>query len=186
MTIEQLIDQIANQPIQWKTLGEVLDYEQPTRYIVQDTNYDNSYETPVLTAGQSFILGYTNEKEGIYPASKEKPVIIFDDFTTSSHWVDFPFKVKSSAMKMLVPKTKDVCFRYVYYYMSNIKFDATEHTRYWISKYSQIPLPLPPLPIQEQIADILDTFTELQTELQTRKIQYNFYRNQLLTFPKPE
>ena len=79
-------------------LGELLPYEQPTEYIVESTDYDNSYKTPVLNTGKSFIIGYTNETKGIYT---KLPVIIFDDFTTSSQYVDFPFKVKSSAMKIL-------------------------------------------------------------------------------------
>ena len=80
-------------------LGDLLDYEQPTRYIVSSTDYDDTYDTPVLTAGQTFILGYTNETKGIYKASKSNPVIIFDDFVTSFYLVDFDFKVKSSALK---------------------------------------------------------------------------------------
>lgn len=82
-------------------LGELLSYEQPGKYIVKSTEYNNLYQTPVLTAGQSFILGYTNEIDGIYKANVHNPTIIFDDFTTSFHWVNFDFKVKSSAMKML-------------------------------------------------------------------------------------
>ena len=70
-------------------MGEILEYEQPGPYIVDSTDYDNSYSTPVLTAGQSFILGYTNETAGIKKATPDNPVIIFDDFTTSSHYVDF-------------------------------------------------------------------------------------------------
>ena len=86
-------------------LGEVLDYEQPTNYIVKSTNYKEDFNTPVLTAGKSFILGYTDEEKGIFP--KEKlPAIIFDDFTTAIQFVDFPFKVKSSAMKILIQKKK--------------------------------------------------------------------------------
>ena len=76
------------------TLGELLTYEQPTPYIVESADYDDSYETPVLTAGKSFILGCTNEKHGIFD---QLPVIIFDDFTTASQYVNFKFKVKSSA-----------------------------------------------------------------------------------------
>src|SRR5699024_10320451 len=77
------------------TLDNVLAYEQPTDYIVDEDSYDDSYDIPVLTAGQSFILGYTNEKHGIKKADVDNSVIIFDDFTTSSHHVDFFFKVKS-------------------------------------------------------------------------------------------
>ena len=77
-------------------LDQIIGYEQPTAYIVESTAYDDSYSTPVLTAGKSFIIGYTNEATGIY---SNLPCIIFDDFTTDSKLVDFPFKVKSSAMK---------------------------------------------------------------------------------------
>ena len=97
-----------------RELGELLKYEQPTKYIVNSTYYDDSFETPVLTAGQSFILGYTDETDGIKSASNLEPVIIFDDFTTGSHYVDFPFKVKSSAMKLLSLKSDDEDFYFVY------------------------------------------------------------------------
>lgn len=189
--LSALIKDMCPHGVEFKTLGEVLDYEQPTPYIVKDTSYDDSFPTPVLTAGQSFILGYTDEQIGIYKASKENPTIIFDDFTTSFHWVDFDFKVKSSAMKMLRPKKDaNINFRFVYYAMQCIKFQATEHTRYWISKYSQIEIPLPPLEIQKKIVECLDKFSalaaELQAELQKRRTQYEYYRTQLLTPPPTE
>ena len=79
-------------------LKDVVEYEQPQAYIVSTTDYANSYPIPVLTAGKSFIIGYTNETKGVY---SNTPCIIFDDFTTDSRLVDFPFKVKSSAMKIL-------------------------------------------------------------------------------------
>ena len=134
--IEDLIKQHCPNGVKYKELGEVLGYEQPSKYIVSSTRYENE-GTPVLTAGQTFILGYTTEIDGIYKASKDKPVIIFDDFTTSFHWVDFDFKVKSSAMKMLRPK-QDICFRYVYFAMKTIKYSTLDHSRQWISNYSKI------------------------------------------------
>lgn len=99
--IKKLLKDLCPNGVEYRALGEILQYEQPSRYIVKNTNYDDSFKTPVLTAGASFILGYTDETNGIYNASKENPCIIFDDFTTSFHWVDFPFKIKSSAMKIL-------------------------------------------------------------------------------------
>ena len=83
-------------------LGASLDYLQPTPYLVSDASYSPAYKIPVLTAGKTFILGYTNEEHGIFYESL--PVIIFDDFTTSSQFVEFPFKAKSSAMKILQAK----------------------------------------------------------------------------------
>lgn len=165
--------------VEYVRLGCVLDYEQPTKYIVKSTKYDESYELPVLTAGDSFVLGYTNEKEGIFMANKNKPVIIFDDFTASFHWVDFDFKVKSSAMKILKHSNKKSLFRYIFHCMSNISYFPSGHRRRWIREYSELKIPLPPLPVQEEIVRILDHFTELTTELTAeltaRKQQRQFY-----------
>mgnify|MGYP003433582543 FL=1 len=104
--LEELINELCPNGVEYKKIGEVCEYEQPNKYIVGSTDYDDSFNVPVLTAGQSFILGYTDETEGIYNASKENPVIIFDDFTGAFKWVDFSFKVKSSEMKMLTTNEK--------------------------------------------------------------------------------
>lgn len=188
--LNELIQELCPEGVEFKKLGALLDYEQPTKYIVKSTYYNDSYTTPVLTAGQTFILGHTNETTGIYVATKDNPTIIFDDFTTSFHWVDFNFKIKSSAMKMLRPKVSDVSFRFIYYAMKCINYEPVDHSRHWISKYSQFEIPLPPLDVQNEIVRILDTFTshaaELQAELQARKEQYEYYRNKLLTFDKDD
>ena len=187
--IDQLIAKHCPDGVGFKKLEEVLDYLRPDKYIVKSTKYDDSHALPVLTAGDSFILGYTNEIDGIYCASKEKSVIIFDDFTTSFHWVDFDFKVKSSAMKMLTPK-KDIDFRYVYYTMKCIRYTPRNHARQWISTYSKLKIPIPPLPVQQEIVSILDKFDAmandakqgLQAEITARRKQYEYYRNRLLNF----
>jgi type I restriction enzyme M protein len=140
-------------------LGEVLDYEQPTKYIVSSEDYSDEYETPVLTAGKTFILGYTNEKEGIY--KNDLPVIIFDDFTTATKFVDFPFKVKSSAMKILHAKKNKANIKLLFYIMQQIEFSSSTHKRYWISQYSNIKIPLPPLKIQEQIVAELKQYEKI-------------------------
>lgn len=187
--LEQLLNSLCPDGVEYDFLYTVMNYEQPTKYIVKDTKYNDDFKTPVLTAGQSFILGYTNESTGIFEASKENPVIIFDDFTTSFHWVDFNFKVKSSAMKMLRLKkdrSHDADFRYLYHVMKNIQYVPVNHTRQWIEKYSNFKIPLPPLPVQEEIVRILDKFTELTeeltAELTARKKQYEYYKDNLLTF----
>lgn len=117
-------------------INSLLDYIQPTKYIVSSEEYSNEFNTPVLTAGDTFLLGYTNDKDGIYNASKHNPIILFDDFTTAIKWVDFPFKVKSSACKIIVSKTK-TNLRYCYYAMKAMNFDHSQHKRYWISEYSE-------------------------------------------------
>lgn len=143
-------------------LETILEYEQPTNYIVHSTDYSPSYETPVLTAGKSFILGNTNETDNIFT---DLPVIIFDDFTTESKFVDFPFKVKSSAMKILHINRDLVLSKYAYYLMQAIDIDHDNHQRYWISTYSQEIIGLPPLVEQKRIIDELEYCFSLLDEL---------------------
>lgn len=171
-------------------IGSVIDYEQPSKYIVQSTRYDDAYPTPVLTAGQTFILGYTDDKSGIYAASKDNPVIIFDDFTGAFKWVDFPFKVKSSAMKLLTAKENAISLRYFFHLMGHINFTSDEHKRLWIATYSNFSIPLPPLEVQQEIVQILDQYTQLTAELAAqltaeltaRKQQYEYYQTRLFTY----
>ncbi|WP_272691423.1 restriction endonuclease subunit S [Providencia sp. PROV132] len=190
--MEKLLDGVE---VEWKDLGDVTQYEQPTKYLVKTKNYDDSFETPVLTAGKTFILGYTDEIDGINRAS-ENPVIIFDDFTTANKWVDFDFKAKSSAMKMIKSSDESkFMLKYVYYWMNTLPSDLIDgdHKRQWISNYcaKKIPIPCPDNPekslaIQAEIVRILDKLTELTAELTAelnmRKKQYNYYRDQLLNF----
>ena len=147
-------------PIGWAITNfeTLLSYEQPINYIVSNTDYKSEYKTPVLTAGKSFILGYTNEEDNIF---SELPVIIFDDFTTESKYVDFPFKVKSSAMKILHINTDFVLPKYVFYLMQATKIDHDNHQRYWISTYSQELVALPPINEQERILSALEQYFKL-------------------------
>lgn len=185
---KKLIEMIQTASVEWKPLGEVADYEQPTKYLVASKNYDDKFDTPVLTAGKTFILGYTDETEGIYKASGS-PVIIFDDFTTANKWVDFDFKVKSSAMKIITSKNEqNVLLKYVYYWLNTLPNSLTDgdHKRQWISNFSNKEIPIPPLETQQKIVKILDKFTELEAtleaELALRKRQYRYYRDFLLDF----
>lgn len=173
-------------------INDLLDYEQPTKYIVSSTNYDNSYSTPVLTAGKTFILGYTSEENGIYNASKDNPVIIFDDFTCSIQWVDFPFKVKSSAMKILNKKVENLNLKFMFYLMKKLDYKPAkgEHSRQWLSNYSKNEVFIPDRTTQDKIASLLDYFdiyinslsSGLPKEIKLRKQQYEYYRDKLLSF----
>jgi putative phosphoribosylformylglycinamidine synthase (fragment) len=162
-------------------LGQLLTYEQPTAYIVESTEYNDNYKTPVLTAGRSFILGYTNETENIFD---KLPVIIFDDFTTATQYVNFKFKVKSSAMKILHINTELVNPKYIYYRMQIIQFDHSTHKRYWIQQYSKLKVQIPPLVEQERIvAKIEELFSDLDNAVETlnaTKAKLEVYRQAVL------
>ncbi|QOR75924.1 MAG: restriction endonuclease subunit S [Thermoflavifilum sp.] len=138
-----------------KRIGDILEYERPDKYIVTSENYV-SEGIPVLTANKSFILGYTNEIDNIYA---NVPVILFDDFTTDMKYVNFPFKVKSSAIKILRAKNYHN-LKFILNYCHKIKFDAKEHKRYYISVFQNLTIPLPTLPEQQKIADSLSNLDE--------------------------
>lgn len=141
------------------TLEKCLDYLQPSKYLVYNTDYQDKFETPVLTAGKTFILGYTDEKEGIF--SKKLPIIIFDDFTTATKFVDFPFKVKSSAIKILLPKA-DNNIQFLYETIQNLNFEVSTHKRHWISVYSKLIVLVPKDPKEQQkIADCFSNVNDL-------------------------
>lgn len=158
------------------TLNELLPYEQPGAYIVQSTDYNDAYKTPVLTAGKTFILGYTNETDGIFD---RLPVIIFDDFTTASQYVNFKFKVKSSAMKILNINTELVIPKYIYYQMQVINIDHSTHKRYWIQQYSKIKIKVPPISEQQRIVSRIE---EIFSSLDNAVEMLNMTKKQLIVY----
>ncbi len=160
-----------------KKLGEILDYEQPQPYLVVSTDYVDS-GIPVLTAGKSLILGYTTEQFGIY---NKLPVIIFDDFTTDSKYISYPFKVKSSAMKVLSLKNNDYDLRLVYELMQQIDFPLKDHQRYWISEYSQLTISIPKdREEQTAIATILSDMDKEIAALEARRDKYQLLKSGMM------
>ena len=149
-----------------KELGDCLDYLQPTQYLVNSTAYDDGYAIPVVTAGKTFVLGYTNEIDGVF--EKPLPVVIFDDFTTATQYVDFRFKAKSSAMKILLAK-EGISIKFIYESIQQIDYEVGAHGRHWISAYSKIGVPIPTPPEQQKIADCLSSLDEL-IAAQARKV----------------
>lgn len=150
-----------------KKLGDILDYEQPTPYLVASDLYQKQ-GTPVLTAGKTFILGYTDETVGVYD---KVPVIIFDDFVTESKYVTFPFKAKSSAMKMLSLKNKTDNLYFTYVSMLLNQKPVGDHKRHWISETSQIQVLVPPTPAEQQkIASCLSEMDNL-ISAQSQKVE---------------
>lgn len=151
----------------------MLSYEQPTNYIVASSNYNNNFNTPVLTAGKSFILGYTNEINGIKSSNLNNPLIIFDDFTTSSHYVDFDFKVKSSALKILNTNSDDLNTYFVYNLLKKVNYKVQSHERHWISIYSKLKVLTTNLEEQNKIANFFLNIDQTIT-LHQRESKLNF------------
>ena len=157
-------------------IKDVLDYEQPTKYIVNETEYscDKSL-TPVLTANKAFILGYTSETDGIYSKGK---CIILDDFTLDCKIVDFPFKVKSSAIKILTQKS-GISLRFMYEYLKYLELDTTEHKRHYIAEIEPKEITIPECGI-DKIADtfeLIDNKIDIATHI---LLQYQLQKSYLL------
>ena len=128
-------------------IGDVLSYEQPQSYLVEDTEYTNE-GTPVLTANKAFVLGYTSEIEGIYDKGD---CVIFDDFTLDCKYVDFFFKVKSSAIKILTAKNKEL-LRYTFEFLKYLDLSTEEHKRHYITETKNQEFILPTVQIVRTIA----------------------------------
>ena len=164
-------------------LGDLLDYEQPNDYIVESTEYSEDYDTPVLTAGKSFIRGYTNEKERIFPEDK-LPIIIFDDFTTDIRFINFPFKIKSSAIKILHSK-KGTELKFVYEVMNKKIKKNPSHIRHWISIVSKEKIKIPTLKEQKAIVDVLEVWDNgielLKKKIEIKQKQKKFLVDNLVT-----
>lgn len=147
-------DESGNTFPKWekKKLGNCLDYQQPTNYLVTSTEYDDKHMTPVVTAGKTFVLGYTAEAFGIY--NKDLPAIIFDDFTTASQFVDFPFKAKSSAMKILTAKN-ECNIKFMFEALQMVNYETGAHGRHWISVFAEMEVLIPGFEEQVKIAKFL-------------------------------
>lgn len=172
-------DENGNDYPDWeeKKLGECLDYIQPTKYLVSSTEYDNSYKTPVLTAGKTFILGFTNEINGIF--ENNLPVIIFDDFTTATKFVDFPFKAKSSAMKILIAN-EGINIKFIYESMEVMNYEVGGHERHWISKFAPLDISVPCNLEQTKIASFLFTLDEKINQCQAQIAKTEVWKKGLL------
>ena len=151
-------------------VGDVLDYEQPQSYIVEDTEYTNE-GTPVLTANKAFVLGYTSETNGIYDKGD---CIIFDDFTLDCKYVDFPFKVKSSAIKILTAKNKEL-LRYTFEFLKYLDLSTEEHKRHYIAETQNQELILP---TEQMVKTIAHIFSTLSLRMETAVKQRNVFEKQ--------
>ena len=172
-------DEDGNEFPEWspKKIGDSLDYEQPTNYLVSSTEYSDKHSTPVVTAGKTFILGYTDETSGIF--SDGLPVIIFDDFTTASQFVDFPFKAKSSAMKILKSK-ENTDIKFMYEALQMVNYETGAHGRHWISVFAEMEILTPDYKEQIKISSFLSAIDKKIDSVNTLLLQTENWKKGLL------
>ncbi|MFW5624698.1 MAG: restriction endonuclease subunit S [Campylobacter hyointestinalis] len=152
------------------TLGDIFDYIRPDNYIVKSDKYSKNYNTPVLTANKAFILGYTNEKNTF-----NKECVIFDDFTLDLKYVNFPFMVKSSALKILVLKEKSFNFGFCYELLKKANIEILGHARHYISVVQPTKTRIPS-DMKEQEA-IGEFFRKIDEILDLEKLRFKKFEN---------
>ncbi|SHG38944.1 Restriction endonuclease S subunit [Dysgonomonas macrotermitis] len=152
-----LFTQIDKSSHKAKRIKYILDYEQPTKYIVENVDYQNDVSLiPVLTANKAFVLGYTSEDYSIYDKGD---CIIFDDFTMDLKYVNFPFKVKSSAIKILTSKS-NVNLKYIFEYLSFLDLTSNDHKRHYISEVESMPIYVPEVEMQNIFSNLFSVLDE--------------------------
>lgn len=149
---KRIFTSLKNEHTENYEINQLFAYEQPSAYIVANDEYSaDTTLTPVLTANKGFVLGYTDEDFGIYQKGE---CIIFDDFTMDAKYVSFPFKVKSSAIKILTAKL-NVNLRFMFEYLSYLGLKSEEHKRHYISEIASLVIELPSKEKQNRIANLM-------------------------------
>jgi type I restriction enzyme S subunit len=168
----KIFSDLKNHQTKTIEVGELLAYEQPSPYIVTNDEYvSDSNKIPVLTANKGFILGYTDEPFGIYQKGN---CIIFDDFTMDAKYVTFPFKVKSSAIKILTAKPS-ANLRFMFEYLQSLDLKSEEHKRHYISEVAKMVVSMPAIDMQKNIASIL---VSIDTKLMIERNLTNRYEEE--------
>ena len=168
----KIFSDLKNHQTKTIEVGELLAYEQPSPYIVTNDEYvSDSNKIPVLTANKGFILGYTDEPFGIYQKGN---CIIFDDFTMDAKYVTFPFKVKSSAIKILTAKPS-ANLRFMFEYLQSLDLKSEEHKRHYISEVAKMVVSMPSIDMQKNIASIL---VSIDTKLMIERNLTNRYEEE--------
>ena len=175
-----ILEEIQNCPIEWKELGEVTDtVTSPVKLTKKE--YKVSGEIPIVDQGEQFIAGFSDYGKYL----KKDEYIIFGDHSEHVKYIDFAFVQGADGLKILKPKS-GIKAKYIYYCFCNFYKKEGNYKRHW-SKARTTLIPIPQSEeIQEKIVQILDKFTdyvtELTSELTSRKKQYSFYRDKLLSF----
>ena len=176
-----ILEEIQNCPVEWKELGEVCSVKKGKQLNKNLLTEDGLY--PAYNGGQTYS-GRTNDY------NVEANTIIVSQGGASAGFVNFvdtKFWANAHCYYILPDETR-VNNRFVYHFAKmNQKYLMDFQHGAGIpalkaDKLSKLLLPIPPLEIQEKIVQTLDKFTDYVTELTSRKKQYSFYRDKLLSF----
>ncbi len=187
--IEKLIVELCPEGVEFKELGEVCEIANSGRKPIR-ADLRTSGNTPYYGANniQDYVDGFTHDGEFILiaedgSASLENYSI---QFTSGKFWANNHVHV--------IKGLDNLNNRFLFHYLKNMNFvpylSGGTRAKLTRGKLTTIKIPIPPLKIQEEIVDILDKFTqlevELEAELEARKKQYEYYRDEMLSFGEDE
>ena len=176
--LERLIQQYCPDGVEWKKIEELCKTKTPPCKL-KTNEYQEYGVYPIIDQGQKPIAGYTDNEDALVDDGE---YILYGDHTCIVKYHNGCFAQGADGLKILISPNNNS--KYVYYAFCAYNLLSTEYKRHW-TQAKEIEIPVPPLPVQEEIVRILDAFTELQAELQAelqkRQQQYNFYRDNLLT-----
>lgn len=171
--LEELIQQYCPDGVEWKPLKAVLK-------IKNGRDYKHLGKGPIPVYGSGGIMTYVN----VPMYTKPSVLIPRKGSIDKLYYADTPFWNVDTVFYTEMD-TAQVVEKYVYYVLQKEHLERLNTAggvpSLTQSVLNEVLIPVPPLPVQEEIVRVLDTFTELQAELQKRKQQYNFYRDNLLT-----
>jgi type I restriction enzyme S subunit len=137
-------------------------------YKIQNNEYLNEGDFPIIDQGDKFIGGYTNNNCVV---NRIKDVVIFGDHTKAIKFVDFDFCLGADGVKVLQPKD-ELDSKFFYFYLKTITLPDVGYSRHF-KFLKELLIPLPPLPTQKRIADILDTADALRRKDQELLTKYD-------------
>ena len=191
--LEKLLD---NQPVEWKKLGEVCNRTKGTKITAGKMKELHKEAAPIKIFAGGKTVAFVDY--GDIPAKDvytEASVIVKSRGIIEVEYYDAPFSHKAE-MWSYASKSSELNIKYLYYYLKTQEFhlqkiaSKMQMPQIGISDTESLEIPIPPLSVQSRIVEILDKFTaleaeleeQLQAELELRKKQYAYYREQLLNF----
>lgn len=179
--IDDLLQELCPDGVEWKELVDVVKTISPPIKLKVDS-YLLSGLFPIIDQSKDQIAGYTDDISNTLPDGQ---YILYGDHTLAVKYYEGRFAQGADGLKILLSKSN--LPKYIYYCICAYNIQNNEYKRHW-TQAKQIKLPLPPLPIQHYIVEALDTFTDaisnLEEELALREKQFEFYKEQLLSFDK--
>ena len=188
--LEELIQQLCPDGVEYKTINTLI----KTNIVkviastikIKRNDYKSVGTTPIVSQEEEFISGYCDCVDKNIPKGQ---YICFGDHSEHIKYVDFLFVQGADGLKIMKINNLFVLPKYFYYSIANFYKRHNSYERHF-KYFTDTIIPIPPIEVQREIVRILDNFTELTAELTTeltteltaRKKQYEYYRNQMMSF----